>query len=54
VDTSSENGGTDKGLGQLAVDGPRSGTVLDAIPRTTFHELTIVARMECSDKWNDA
>ncbi len=43
--------GTSKGLGELASDGPLSGTKLDPIPETKFHELTIVARMKCSDKW---
>ena len=42
--------GTSKGLGELALEGPRATTVLDPIPKTKFHELTIVARMECNAK----
>lgn len=45
------NWGTSKGLGELAESGPLSGTKLDPIPESRFHELTIVMRMKCSDKW---
>jgi len=44
--------GTEKGLGQLASEGPRPNTVLDPTPEMTFHELTIVARLQCSEKWD--
>ncbi len=44
--------GTTKGLGQLANDGPTGSTELEPIPETTFHELTIVARLKCSEKWS--
>jgi hypothetical protein len=44
--------GTTKGLGELATEGPRTNTVLDPIPEMTFHELTIVGRLACSDKWS--
>ncbi len=43
--------GTSKGLGELAKEGPLSNTVLDPIPEMAFHELTIVARLACSEKW---
>lgn len=44
--------GTTKGLGELATNGPTENTVLDPIPETSFHELTIVARLNCSEKWD--
>lgn len=45
--------GTSKGLGELAVEGPQPNTVLDPIPLMKFHELTIVARLECnSNAWS--
>ena len=40
--------GTDKGLGQIASGGPTSKTVLDPGGTLRFHELTVVARLECS------
>lgn len=43
--------GTSKGLGELAEDGPLSSTKLDPCPATTFHELTVVLFMKCSNKW---
>lgn len=45
------NWGTKRGLGELAADGPQSGTVLDPIPTANFHPLTMVMRLQCSDKW---
>lgn len=42
--------GTSKGLGELAMEGPLKDTVLDAIPETKFHELTVVARLKCNAK----
>lgn len=44
--------GTTKGLGEIAMCGPTSDTVLDKSPDLEFHELTVVATMACSeDKW---
>jgi hypothetical protein len=44
--------GTTKGLGQLAIEGKQEETILDPIPKTDFHELTIVACMLCDQtKW---
>lgn len=48
------NWGTSKGLGELAENGPLSGTKLDPLPESNFHELTVVLRMKCSDKWEAA
>lgn len=44
--------GTERGLGELAMEGIKENTKLDAIPETRFHELTIVASMICDkSKW---
>ncbi len=43
--------GTTKGLGELAIEGPLSGTKLDPTPEVTFHEMTVVAKIKCSGKW---
>jgi hypothetical protein len=46
--------GTTHGLGELAINGPQQETVLDEIPETIFHELTIVASIICDkSKWNN-
>lgn len=46
--------GTDKGLGQLAVEGPRPETVLDRTPRIEVHELAVVCSIDCDPaKWAD-
>lgn len=42
--------GTTKGLGELAEDGPTSTTKLDKINDVTFHELTVVALIDCNEK----
>jgi hypothetical protein len=44
--------GTTKGLGELAENGPLANTKLDACPDVRFHKMTMVARMDVSDKWN--
>ena len=46
------NWGSTKGLGEIASQGPTEKTVLDPSPNLKFHELTVVALMECeSKKW---
>jgi hypothetical protein len=45
--------GTTRGLGEIAKGGPTSKTVLDKCPDVRFHELTIVATIDCvEEKWN--
>ncbi len=39
--------GTTKGLGELASDGPTDSTKLDKINDVTFHELSVVAMIDC-------
>lgn len=39
--------GTIKGLGEIAVNGPTSKTVLDKCPDVRFHELTVIATIDC-------
>lgn len=44
--------GTTEGLGQLALSGPTSATVLKPAGTVRFHELTVVARLDVDDsKW---
>ncbi len=46
--------GTTKGLGELAMNGKQDATKLDPIPKTEFHELTIVASIICDEsKWKE-
>ena len=44
--------GTSQGLGELATKGPLTDTKLEPTPRTSFHELTVIATIECEkSKW---
>jgi hypothetical protein len=44
--------GTTKGIGELALNGPTAKTVLDPCGTVSFHELTVVALLDCQDgKW---
>ena len=44
--------GTSKGLPEIAINGPTSKTVLDKSPTVHFHELTVIASIECVEsKW---
>jgi hypothetical protein len=42
--------GTTKGLGQLALSGPQSATVLDACGAVEAHPQTIVLRIPCVEE----
>lgn len=45
--------GTSEGLGELAMKGPLSETKLEKTPKITFHELTVIATIDCVEsKWN--
>ena len=45
--------GTTKGIGELALQGPRQGTVLDPCGEVETHPLTILFRIPCEvAKWN--
>ena len=39
--------GTTRGLGQIAAEGPTPTTVLDQAGTVRFHELTVVAMLDC-------
>ena len=39
--------GTTNGLGEIAVNGPTAKTVLDKCPDIRFHELTVIATIDC-------
>ena len=44
--------GTTKGLGEIADGGPTKDTVLDKCPPVEFHELTVIAMVQCrAEKW---
>lgn len=44
--------GTTRGLGEIALGGPTSKTVLDPAGRVEVHKLTTVAVMDCvADRW---
>jgi len=42
--------GTTKGLGEIAEGGPTSTTKLDDVNNVTFHELTVIATIDCDTK----
>ena len=42
--------GTTKGLGELAESGVTSSTKMDKVNDVSFHELTVVATIDCDDK----
>ena len=45
--------GTTKGLGEIADGGPTKDTILDKTPPVEFHELTVIAMIQCrAEKWN--
>lgn len=39
--------GTTKGIGEIAINGPTSKTILDRCSDIRFHELTVIASIEC-------
>ena len=44
--------GTTRGLGEIASNGPTAKTVLDPEPTCRFHELTVIATIDCEEaKW---
>lgn len=43
--------GTTKGLGELALSGPTSKTVLDDAGTARFHVLTVIAALDCVSGW---
>lgn len=44
--------GTSKGLGEIAKNGPTENTVLDPSPPVRFHEMVVVAMIDCENsKW---
>lgn len=46
--------GTDAGLGQLALEGKRPETVLDAVPMLVFPKGRVIFLMECvEEKWQE-
>lgn len=47
--------GTSKGLGEIALEGPKSETVLDPCGNVQFDYLTVVALLDCAEeKWKNA
>ena len=43
--------GTSKGLGQLALEGKQSGTVLDKIGTVQYHDTTVIFDVKCTAQW---
>ena len=48
--------GTDRGLGELAYDGPQSDTIIDIEPESEFHQTQIIRTIKCErpDLWKSA
>jgi len=48
--------GTDKGLGQIAFDGPQDGTILDKEPESEFHISQVIRTIKCEkpELWQKA
>lgn len=40
--------GTTRGIGEIAENGPTKDTILDPVPTVHFHELTVVAIIDCN------
>jgi len=46
--------GTSRGLGEIALGGPNSGTTLDPEPEDEFHELQVIRTIKCNvENWGD-
>ena len=46
--------GTSEGLGELAFKGKLNDTILEKTPPVKFHELTVIATIDCvEEKWKD-
>ena len=44
--------GTTKGLGEIAMDGPTSKTILDKCPPIEYHPMTTIMHIRCKEgKW---
>lgn len=44
--------GTSKGIGEIAIDGPLPGTILDKEPESEFHQSNIIRAIKCDvSKW---
>jgi len=39
-----------EGLGEIAENGPTGSTVLDPCPDATFHPLTVVFKLDCTEE----
>ena len=39
--------GTAKGLGELAIEGPKEGTILDKEPESEFHISQVIRTIKC-------